>query len=227
MEETPSTSPESPPKVAATATPAVSVPRWKADLNEVISFARTLALFLAAAFFLRASMVEPFKIPSGSMRKTLQEGDYILVNKLSYGLRLPFFTDTLYSFSTPRRGDIVVFVRIDDPMTTENEAKDHIIKRVVGLPGDIVEVKGTQVYINHQPLRESYAVWDKVAFREGNFAPETVPPGKVFLLGDNRDHSKDSRFWNDPFLPMHRITGRALIIYWSWHDIGRVGRILR
>lgn len=204
-----------------------AIPKWRTDLGEVLSFLRTLAIFLAAAFLLRASVVEPFKIPSGSMRPTLKEGDHILVSKLSYGLRAPFLSKTVYQYSAPRRGDIVVFTRPDDPTTLENESKDNIIKRIVGLPGDIIEVKDTRVYINHQPLRETYAHWDPVRFREGNFDPETIPSGKVFVLGDNRDHSKDSRFWNDPFLPIERIKGRALFIYWSWNDIERIGKVLK
>src|SRR5690606_18672479 len=104
-----------------------------------------LALFLLAAFVLRASVVEAFKIPSGSMIPTLAIKDHILVSKLSYGLRLPFMNETVMQLSMPQRGDIVVFTRPDDELTAEDETETNIIKRVIGLPGEIVEVRNTKV----------------------------------------------------------------------------------
>jgi len=198
------------------------------NVAEVVSFFKTLAIFLVAALFLRASVVEAFKIPSGSMIPTLRIGDHILVSKLSYGVRLPFTTNSAYVFSQPQRGDIVVFTRPDEQMTPlEDESEINIIKRVVGLPGDSVEVRDTKLYINNQPYNEDYARWEEGGIREGNFGPERVPEGHIFLLGDNRDHSRDSRFWEQPFLPIERVKGRAMIIYWSWDDLGRIGTILR
>jgi len=196
---------------------------------EVISFVKTLAIFLVVAYFLRASVVEAFKIPSGSMIPTLRVGDHILVSKLSYGIRLPFMNRFIYQYAMPKRGDIVVFTRPDDPTTPENEAKINIIKRVIGLPGDTVEVRNTRLYINNQLYPESYARWEEGGISEGNFGAERVPAGKVFLLGDNRDHSRDSRFWDDPFLDIQRIKGRALVIYWSWDEkwFKRLGKIIR
>lgn len=215
--------------VPATETSARSPePAARLDLQEVWSFFKTLAVFLAAAFVLRASVVEAFKIPSGSMIPTLRIGDHILVSKFSYGLRAPLVDTTLFDFDMPRRGDIVVFTRPDDPLTEhEDESSINIIKRVIGLPGDVVEVKNTRVYINNEVYNEPYARWDEGGIREGNFGPETVPPGHVFLLGDNRDHSRDSRFWQTPFLEMNRIKGRALLIYWSWDDLSRIGMTIR
>ena len=195
--------------------------------QEVVSFIKTLALFLIAALVLRASVVEAFKIPSGSMIPTLQIGDHILVSKFAYGFRFLGFTHTLYQYAEPHRGDIVVFTRPDEENTPEDESEINIIKRVVGLPGDTVEVKGTQVYINGEPLDERYARWQEGGIREGNFGPDTVPEGHIFLMGDNRDHSKDSRFWLNPFLELSRVKGRALIIYWSWDSLSRIGTILR
>ncbi|RMD86250.1 MAG: signal peptidase I [Candidatus Dadabacteria bacterium] len=204
-------------------------------LREVFSFFKTLLLFLIIAFILRASFVEAYKIPSGSMIPTLRIGDHILVSKLSYGLRVPYgiglpfrIKDTmLFQYDTPKRGDVVVFTRPDDPNTEEDESAINIIKRVIGLPGDVVEVRGTQVFINGQPLDEPYARWVENGIPEGNFGPEKVPEGKVLLLGDNRDRSKDSRFWSYPFLDISRIKGRALIVYWSWDSLKRIGTIIR
>lgn len=213
---------------AAPNSPQTNQTNSTSSVAEVVSFFKTLVIFLAAALFLRASVVEAFKIPSGSMIPTLRIGDHILVSKLSYGVRLPFTTNSAYVFSQPQRGDIVVFTRPDEDVTPlEDESEINIIKRVVGLPGDTVEVRDTKLYINNQPIDEEYARWEEGGIREGNFGPERVPEGHVFLLGDNRDHSRDSRFWQQPFLPIERVKGRAMIIYWSWDNLGRIGTILR
>lgn len=195
--------------------------------GEVWAFLRTLAILFIIAIILRGTVVEAFKIPSESMVPTLQKGDHILVSKFSYGLRLPFVAKTLYRWDTPKRGDIVVFTRPDDPATTdEDESSVNIIKRVIGLSGDLVEVRGTRLYVNHTRMDEPWARYIEGGMRN-DFGEEKVPEGSIFLLGDNRDQSRDSRFWNDPFLPIERVKGRALIIYWSWHDIARIGKILR
>jgi signal peptidase I len=122
----------------------------------------------------------------------------------------------------------VVFYRNDDPQTVENEAKDAIIKRVVGLPGDTVEVRGTSVFINGAALDEPFARWAEGGrITGGDFGPEVVPEGKIFLLGDNRDHSKDSRFWEDShYLPIQNVVGRAFVIFWSTYDFWRIGNLL-
>lgn len=177
--------------------------------SEVIGLIKSLAIFFGIAFMLRASVVEAFKIPSSSMEPTLEIGDHILVNKLSYGLRAPFVAETLVGYRAPERGDVVVFTLPDDPST-------NIIKRVIGLPGDRIIVRGTKLYINDKLYEkdDDYAIW--ILGGRRSFGPVTVPPGKVLLLGDNRDASKDSRFWDDPFLEMSRIKGRAFMIYWNW-----------
>ena len=161
------------------------------------------------------------------MKPTLRIGDYILVSKLSYGLRLPFVDEIVYQYAEPKKGDIVVFTRVDDPYTVdENESKDNIIKRVIGLPGDEIEVQRNRLYINKVLQDESYAVWQKGGDPLGNFGPETVPEDHVLVLGDNRDHSRDSRFWLNPFLPQERLKGRALFVYWSWDELSRIGNII-
>lgn len=208
------------------ATPEASTTK-KSTGQEVVSFIKTLALFLVAAFLLRASVVEAFKIPSLSMFPTLKVGDHILVSKLSYGLRVPLMTESMFLFDTPKRGDIVVFTRPDEPGTRDDESGINIIKRVVGLPGETVEVRGTRLLINGQEIEESYARYQEHGIPDGYFGPDRVPEGHVFLLGDNRDHSKDSRFWREPFLDIHRIKGRALVIYWSWDSLKRIGTVVR
>lgn len=195
--------------------------------REVVSFFKTLAVLIVIAILLRGSVVEAFKIPSGSMIPTLTPGDHILVSKFSYGIRLPFMSKMLYRFGQPQRGDVVVFTRPDDPLTMEDESTINIIKRVMGLPGDVVEVRGAQLYIDNQIYSEPYARWADGGLEEGEFGPSRVPEGHILLLGDNRDQSKDSRFWNDPFLDLNLVKGRALIIYWSWESLLRIGTIIR
>lgn len=191
------------------------------------AFIKSLVIIIGAAFCIRATIIEPFKIPSGSMMPTLQVGDFILVWKLSYGFRLPLVQKSLFEFAPPKRGDVVVFTRPDDPNTSEDETETNIIKRVIGIPGDSVEVRGTTAYVNGQALIEPYAQWSSGGILEGNFGPTIVPPDSVLLLGDNRDHSKDSRFWDYPFLPIKNIKGRAFMIYWSWWAFNRMGTIIR
>ena len=208
---------------------------WK---EETASFFRTLITILLIAFGLRTCVIEPFKIPSGSMKPTLQIGDYILVLKFWYGLRMPFVTDSVVEWNEPERGDVVVFTRPNDPRSPEDDSSIHIIKRVVALPGDTVEVtagsslgggRGSQgqLLINGQPVTEPYARWVEGGVPEGRFGPKTVPPGHVLLLGDNRDQSKDSRFWTEPFLDMRRIKGKAVLIFWSWDKLSRIGTVIR
>lgn len=194
--------------------------------SEFLSLTKSIAIFLAIAFMLRASVVEAFKIPSQSMEPTLRVGDHILVNKLSYGIRLPLVKETLALFREPKRGDVVVFTLPDDPMTPEiDESDTNIIKRVIGLPGDKIEVRGMSVYINDELYPDERAKWLESGRK--NFGPIRVPEGTVLLLGDNRDYSKDSRYWKDPFLDIHRIKGKAFIIYWSWFAFNRMFDIIR
>ncbi len=193
------------------------------------------AIFIAIllALFIRAFVVQAFKIPSGSMKPTLQIGDHILVNKFIYGVKLPFTQFTLIPWKKPERGDIIVFVYPVEP------DKDFI-KRVIGIPGDEVEIRDKEVFINGEPFEENDATYTK--FTEDrvfpgdvnprdNFGPVTIPENQYFVLGDNRDNSYDSRFWG--FVDERALKGEAFIIYWSWDSEqfgprwSRLGQILR
>jgi signal peptidase I len=161
------------------------------------------------------------------MVPTLRDGDFILVSKLSYGLRLPFFKETLWRYDSPERGEVVVFTRPDEPETTEDESAINIVKRIVGIGGDRISLRARQLYLNGEPLEEPHVQYTEPFFYGGEFQELIVPEGTVFLLGDNRDQSKDSRFWETPFLPLELVKGRALFIYWSWYDLGRIGKVIR
>ncbi len=189
---------------------------------EFLNLIKSITIFICIALMLRASVVEAFKIPSSSMVPTLEIGDHILVNKLSYGIWLPLIKESLFQYAQPKRGDVVVFTRPDDPSTPlEDESNTNIIKRVMGVPGDQIEVRGTKVIVNGVVISDKWGKWLQGGFK--NFPRKTVPDGHVFLLGDNRDYSKDSRFWPNPFLPISRVKGRAFIIYWNAQF--RFGRI--
>jgi signal peptidase I len=202
-------------------------PVWREYLEAII-WAVVLALLI------RTWGVQAFKIPSGSMKPTLLIGDHLLVSKSSYGIKLPFSDTVLIPVGDPQRGDIVVF------RFPEDRDKDFI-KRIIGLPGETVEVRNKQVYINGRPLKDPWShTTDRIILPSGvqprdNFGPVRVPPDHYFVMGDNRDQSYDSRFWfggRGGFVPRKDILGRAFIIYWSWegNSFGvrwsRIGKIL-
>ena len=202
-------------------------PRKKSSLRENIE---AILVAILLALFIRAFVVQAFKIPSGSMKPTLLIGDHILVNKFIYGIKLPIWGRTIVPLKDPKRGDIVVFKFPQDP------SKDFI-KRVVGIAGDTVEIRNKQVFINQKPLKTPYVVYTDDAVipaalsKRDNYGPITVPKNSLFVLGDNRDNSHDSRFWG--FVDLEDLKGKAFIIYWSWNkkDFGvrwsRIGNLLR
>jgi len=190
-------------------------------------YAEALFVALALALFIRTFFVQAFKIPSGSMLETLQIGDHLLVNKLLYGLRIPVYGTRLGTFFKPEHGDVIVFVYPED------REKDFI-KRVIGIPGDEIQIRNKKLLRNGQPVgEEPYARYSEPAEPgpRDNFGPVTVPEGHVFVMGDNRDHSFDSRFWG--FVPYEDIKGKAFIIYWSWDGDdtwvrwSRIGKLVR
>ena len=165
------------------------------------------------AMVIRTFVVQAFKIPTGSMRMTLQEGDLILVNKFVYGAKVPLSNYYLPALREPRRGDVVVFIYPEDK-------KKDFIKRLVGLPGETVEIKSGSIYINDLPAEEP--IFKQIYYyNRGDFAAEgqkvTVPKNSYFVLGDNSVSSKDSRYWG--FVPKENLLGQALVIYWPIHRI--------
>jgi signal peptidase I len=147
------------------------------------------------------------------MKETLQIGDHILVNKFIYGVKLPFVQLTVVPITDPERGDIIVFKYPEDP-------KKDFIKRVVAVGGDEVEIRNKQVYVNRVPVDDDYAHFTDPHILPSHFSPRdnldpvTVPENSLFVMGDNRDNSHDSRFWG--FVNLKDVKGKAFIIYWSW-----------
>jgi signal peptidase I len=165
------------------------------------------------ALFIRTFVVQAFKIPSGSMLPTLLIGDHLLVNKFIYGIRVPFTGKTLVPIKSPKHGDVVVF------RFPKDRSIDYI-KRVVGTPGDTVEIKAKKVFINGEPIKDDHAHVSSPAVLNGkasprdNFGPVLVPDERIFVMGDNRDNSYDSRFWG--FVDQRDVLGKAFVLYWSW-----------
>ena len=184
-----------------------SMPRLKRwlDLGWSIGMAVVMALVI------RAFVLQACYIPSGSMEPTLEPGDFILANRM------------VYDFHPPRRGDIIVF-----PFPRDEHW--DFVKRVVGLPGDLVECRDGQVWVNGQPLHEGYLARGTGTPGTTDLAPFRVPPGQLFVLGDNRTASLDSRYWGT--VDEHKVIGKAFLIYWShgghWWEIhwGRIGHWL-
>ena len=200
-------------------------------------YTEAILIALLLALLIRTFIVQAFKIPSGSMENTLLIGDHILVSKFSYGTHIPneipflnikLFDDIILFSSEPKRGDIIVF------KFPKAERRDFI-KRAIGLPGDLLEVRRQKVYINDKlyenpHVRHSEAASDQALVPRDDFGPVLVPEGHVFVMGDNRENSQDSRYWG--FLNIKKIRGKAIVIYWSWNRIEnwvrmeRFGKIL-
>jgi signal peptidase I len=201
---------------------------------EALLFAVILALLI------RTFIIQPFKIPSGSMIPTLLVGDHLLVSKFIYGTKIPFSDKIVLPLTEIKHGDVVVF-RYPNTELDPSQKGIHYIKRVVGLPGDKIDVDGKNLLINGEEVPLDYlgnyyderfatkydeyqedllgkkhiVIYEKGRedTQRGNL-PVVVPPGHVFVMGDNRDNSKDSRFWG--FVPIHNIEGEAFITHWSW-----------
>ncbi len=198
---------------------------YQTPLQSLGEIAKVVIIALVIALGIRTFFLQPFIIPSGSMLDTLHIGDRLFVTKFSYGIHLPFMAKEIVSTGEPQRGDIIVFPYPEDP------SQDYI-KRVVGIPGDVLEIRDKQLYRNGEAVQEAYIKHTDATLmgRRDNMPPTTVPSGKVFVMGDNRDQSMDSRFWG--FVNKDTIVGKALVIYWSstdWVNInwGRIGTMLR
>ncbi len=219
----------------------------KSQLRETVE---AIVVAFVIAIVIRTFVIQAFKIPSGSMIPTLLIGDHILVNKFLLGnpVDVPFSNIHLFrmpGLRKPQRGDVIVFKYPEDPTR-------DFIKRVIGIEGDVIESKDKILYVNGRKLIETYVqhvdnnmipagrecIYDEgVGFPPNstncrdNFGPLKVPKGSVFVMGDNRDESYDSRFWR--FVDLSLIKGKAIIIYWSWDNdntwvrFNRIGRLIR
>lgn len=186
---------------------------WYREYAEALVVAAILALII------RTFVVQAFKIPSGSMEDTLLIGDHLLVNKFIYGTEVPFTDTRFLRIRHPQRGDVIVFEFPQDEDKSYFQRRDFI-KRVIGTPGDTVEVRDKKVYVNGELYQIPQEVHKDPGIVPPNYSPRdfagpvTVPPGEYFVMGDNRDRSYDSRFWG--FVDESKIKGLAFIKYWSW-----------
>jgi signal peptidase I len=179
----------------------------------------SIVIAVILALFIRTFVVQAFKIPTGSMEENLLIGDHLLVNKFVFGPTATGLERKLLPIGTIKRGDVIVFKYPEEP-------DRDFIKRVIGLPGETVEVREKKVYVNGQPLDEPYVHFLQPPSTNSEFhettsfdvreryGPVTVPPNQYFVMGDNRDNSQDSRYWG--FLPRENVKGKALVIYWSY-----------
>ena len=201
------------------------------NISRIRENIEVIVVAVVIALFIRTFVVQAYKIPSGSMKDTLLIGDHLLVNKFIYGVKIPF-TDgkTLVPIKDPERGDIIVFKYPKDP------DKDFI-KRVIGIEGDIIVIKNKKLYVNGElkEYKDNVKFIDPIIYPQkfntrDNFGPITVPKDSLFVMGDNRDSSHDSRFWG--FVKLNEVKGEALIIHWSWKQTGfgvrwnRIGNLL-
>jgi signal peptidase I len=184
--------------------------------STVREYFESIVVAVILALFIRTFAVQAFKIPTGSMEPNLLVGDHLLVNKFVFAPSVSAIERLLLPMREIKRGDVVVFKFPEEP-------ERDFIKRAIGLPGDTVEMRQRQVFVNGNKLDEPYAHYlfpqgegdESASFdvRE-RYGPVTVPPNHYFMMGDNRDNSQDSRYWG--FLPAHYVKGRALMIYWSF-----------
>jgi signal peptidase I len=197
-------------------------------------YVESLVIAALIAFFVRSFFIQAFKIPSSSMEPTLLIGDHLLVNRLSYVMKVPFTDLVFLNLGNPGRGDVIVFRYPID------RSKDFI-KRVIGLPGDTLEIRDKVVYVNGKRYDDSHAYFQDQSIVPGfmspkdNLGPIEVPRNSYFVMGDNRDRSLDSRFWG--FVKKDNLIGKALILYFSWNGRAdnplayvrwtRIGRLIR
>jgi signal peptidase I len=182
--------------------------------SKVKEYVESIIIAILIALFIRTFIISAYKIPSRSMVPTLLVGDHILVNKFIYGVKIPLLRRTIIPVREPKRGEIVVFI-------FPNDRSKDFIKRVIGIGGDKIEIKNKKILINDQEFKDSYGFYsDSLIFPKSmqprdNFGPVTVPAKSIFVMGDNRDESLDSRFWG--FVDLKDVEGKAFIIYWSWN----------
>ena len=209
-------------------------------LSKIIKVAKEFFPILLLVFVIRTFIVEPFKIPSGSMMPTLIAGDFIAVNKFSYGLRLPVFNKLIFETGSPQRGDVFVFHYPKDPSI-------DYIKRVIGLPGDHIKYENKKLFVNDVAVSQTYTGIYKYSLKQdlevsakefvedhGDYSHSilihdipsesvefVVPDGHYFAMGDNRDNSSDSRVWG--FVPDELLVGKAFVIWLNFSEPNRIG----
>ena len=187
----------------------------EAKKSKVQEYIEAIIIAILIAVVIRTFIMQAYKIPSRSMVPALLVGDHLLVNKFIYGIKIPIIRKVLIPITDPQRGDIIVFVYPND------RTKDYI-KRVIGVGGDKIEIKNKNILINDQPYKDAFGifsdnlVYPAIVQPRDNFGPVVVPQGSLFVMGDNRDESADSRFWG--FVDLKDVEGKALIIYWSWNS---------
>ncbi len=181
--------------------------------NQVREYVEAALWALVLTLFLRAFVIQAFRIPSESMLDTLLVGDFLFVNKFEYGPKLPFTHIRFPGIRKPKTGDVIVFQYPQDP------SKDYI-KRCVATGGQTIEIRDKKVFLDGRALVEPYVVHIDPTVRSAgydyrdNYPRRTITPGELFMMGDNRDNSNDSRFWGT--VAMDLVKGRAMFIYWSW-----------
>jgi signal peptidase I len=189
----------------------------KANKKGVVrEYAEAFVIAFIIALLIRTFLVQAFKIPSSSMEPTLLVGDHILVTKFIYGIRIPYIGKKFLTFHKPKRGDIIVFVYPEDH-------KKDFIKRVIATEGEEVQVKQGKIFINGMAIEDPWGVYRErngpsipSRFRpRDNYGPRLIPPNALFVLGDNRDNSQDSRYWG--FVDLSAVKGKAFVIYFSYH----------
>jgi len=202
--------------------------------EKIWEYVKAIGTALILALLIRTFAVQAFKIPSGSMIPTLLVGDHLLVNKIVYGtpVDIPFTNVTVFhmpGLRHPQRGEIIVFKYPEDPTR-------DFIKRTVAVEGDTIQMIDKKLYVNGKPVEEPFTQHTDASLRMGqleprdNFGPYLVPKNKLFMMGDNRDQSYDSRFWG--YVDIKQVRGRAMIIYWSWDSMktfprfDRIGKLI-
>jgi signal peptidase I len=182
---------------------------------KVQEFIEAIIIAILIAVVIRTLVIQAYKIPSRSMVPTLLIGDHLLVNKFIYGIKIPVIRAILLPVTNPQRGDIIVFIYPND------RSKDYI-KRVIGIAGDKIEIKNKNIFINDKPYKDDSGIYsDSIVYPamvqpRDNYGPVVVPKNSLFVMGDNRDESADSRFWG--FVDLKDVEGKALLIYWSWNS---------
>lgn len=173
----------------------------------VKEYLEPIVIAVLIALFIRAFIVQAFKIPSSSMEPTLLVGDHLLVNKFIYGIRIPYTDVKLFQYKKPERGDIIVFIFPKD-------RRKDFIKRVIGREGERVEIIHNKIYINNKLIDDPWGHFTMPRSSIEDYGPVKVPEDSLFVMGDNRDNSQDSRFWG--FVKNNEVKGKAFVIYFSW-----------